>query len=116
MTTRAIAPDPLSCAIAPLRPGQCLIRVRDRRKTTLAKSVGELPLDPQQRTGTDGSDPLNVCATTELMHRNKKHSLDDLVGGSGLPLHIGYFDTMGIEPPFRWLVGILRLQSLVTLP
>ena len=23
-----------------------------------------LPLDPQQRTGTDGSDPLNVCATT----------------------------------------------------
>jgi hypothetical protein len=39
-----------------------------------------------------------------------------IVGGSGLPLHIGYFDTMGIEPPLRWLVGILRLQSLVTLP
>ena len=55
-------------------------------------------------------------ATNGLMHRNKKPSLDDLVGGSGLPLDIGYFDTMGIEPPFRWLVRILRLQSLVTLP
>ena len=39
-------------------------RVSDRRKTTLAKSVGELPLDPHQRTGTDGSDPLNVCASS----------------------------------------------------
>jgi len=35
----------------------------------------------------------------------RKPLFDDLVGGSGLPLHIGYFDTMGIEPPFSWLVG-----------
>ena len=36
------------------------------RKTALAKSIGELPLDPQQRIGTDGSDPLNVCATKNI--------------------------------------------------
>src|SRR5262249_55925172 len=34
--------------------------------------------------------------------------------GSGPLLHVAYIDTMRIEPPFRRLVGILRLQSLVT--
>ena len=38
------------------------LRVTEGRKTTLARSAGDLPLDPQQWTGTDGSDPLNVCA------------------------------------------------------
>ena len=44
----------------------------DGRKTTLARSVGELPLDPQQRTGTDGSDPLNVCVGFRIpAHRDE---------------------------------------------
>ena len=40
-------------------------------KNHAGEDRGELPLAPQQRTGPDGSDPLNVCATGRLMHCNK---------------------------------------------
>ena len=51
-----------------LPPSRCFFKGPVQKKTTLASTVGELPLDPRQRTGTDGSDPLNVCAKKSPIH------------------------------------------------